>query len=91
MLSILTLVIVTIITTSNRDFEVERNSWGFDGIISKKYNSNNHSARTITVGNINYEFFPVKLWDKLKSGDKIIKKSCEDIVLVNGQKFRFQE
>lgn len=65
--------------------------WEFDGSVTKKYLSNNHSAKALTIDNSIYEYMPNDLWNLVKVGDSISKHSCGNTVLINGNSVKFKD
>lgn len=70
-------IVLSIFTSAQREFKLERLYWEIDGVVSKKYRSNNHGAKTITVNGVDYEYISPGLWDSINVGDRVKKLSCE--------------
>jgi hypothetical protein len=78
-------------STSSRQHANDIQEWSFDEIVTDKFNSSNHGARTLSIGGTDYEFFPADLWEKVEIGDTISKTSCSSDILLDGAKYPFPE
>ncbi|WKD50599.1 hypothetical protein [Microbulbifer spongiae] len=80
---VLLFIVLSIFTSTQREFELERLHWKFDGVVSKKYRSDNHGARTIKVNGVDYEYIAPDLWDSINVGDRVSKNSCEGTSVIS--------
>lgn len=67
-----------------RQNAVEIAYWSFNGSITNKYLSSNHALESLTIGGVNYENIPDAIWSHVKIGDTIVKKSCNNVIQING-------
>lgn len=74
---------LSVFTSTQRGVQLDKLYWEFDGVVSKKYRSDNHGARTIKVNGVDYEYIAPDLWDSIKVGDRVRKNSCEGISVIS--------
>ena len=80
---IVLLVFLSVFSSTQREFDLERLHWEFEGEVTKKYNSDNHGARTITVNKVDYEYISYDLWDFIEVGYNVKKASCENMIIMS--------
>ena len=76
-----------VLTAQYRDSQMEKYYWLFDGVVSNKFESKNHAAKTITISGINYELIPLRLWSEVEKGDFVSKEACSPFVNINERRF----
>jgi len=74
----------------SRQSKTEQNYWQFNGVVTGKYISNNHAAKTLIIDGTVYEFFPLKLWEIIKQGDVVKKQACNNNILVNDSEYSLE-
>ncbi len=79
-------LVASVFTGRRRNFDLEQHYWDFEGIVSKKYLSSNHGARSIIVNDSDYEYIALEFWNTVREGDLVAKKVCDTFVYVHGRK-----
>jgi ABC-type dipeptide/oligopeptide/nickel transport system permease component len=76
-------------TAMSRNQAIQIQYWQFNDSVTKKYLSNNHAAKTLTIGTTDYEFIPNHIWSLVKVGDTIKKQSCNSTIQINDKNVLF--
>jgi len=74
---------LAILSTNYRSEMLERYHWSFEGVVSAKFKSKDHEAKTMTIDGVDYKLTPFKLWSNIDIGDFLLKESCSGIVIIN--------